>query len=75
MSVINKKKGNERGKKAKGLYWQNNNFVRAAPLEGGGGVLGFQVTGMIEGFFGGLKFSNSGFFGVEEFWQVLFWVA
>ena len=41
----------------------------------GGGVLGFQVTGMIEGFFGGLKFSNSGFFGVEEFWQVLFWVA
>ena len=25
--------------------------------------------------FWGLKFSNSGFFGVEEFWQVLFWVA
>ena len=25
--------------------------------------------------FWGLKFSNSGFLGVEEFWQVLFWVA
>ena len=35
-----------------------------------GGYAGFQVTGMIEGFFGGLKFLILGFF-----WVVFFWVA
>ena len=29
---------------------------------------------MIKGFFGGLKFSISGFFWVGRFWQVFFWV-
>ena len=75
MSVINKKKGNERGKKAKGLYWQNNNFARAAPLGGGGGGTRISSDRDDRRTFWGLKFSNSGFFGVEEFWQVLFWVA
>ena len=49
LSVINKQKSNERGKKAKGLYWQNN-LARAATQ--GGKYSRFQVTGMIEGFFG-----------------------
>ena len=43
--------------------------------QGGGGYSGFQVTGMIEEFFGGLKSLISGFFGVGKFWQVFFWVA
>ena len=37
-----------------------------------GGYSGFQVTGMIKEFLGGLKFSISGFFGVGKFWQVFF---
>ena len=40
-----------------------------------GGYSGFQMTGMVKGFFGGLKFSISGFFWVGKFWQVFFWVA
>ena len=36
-----------------------------------GGYSGFQVTGMIEGFFGGLKFRFQGFFLYEN----LAWVA
>ena len=32
-----------------------------------GGYSGFQVTGMIEGFFGGLKFAIPGFFWVRKF--------
>ena len=44
-----------------------------------GGYSGFQVTGMIEGFFGGLKFSIPGFFWVRKFglgsliWVGIFW--
>ena len=34
-------------------------------------LLGFQVTGVIEGFFGGSTFSSSGFFGVENFGKYL----
>ena len=49
LSIIDKRKGNERGKKVKGLYWQNN-LARAATQ--GGEYSRFQVTGMIEGFFG-----------------------
>ena len=37
------------------------------PGGGGGGYSGFQVTGMIEGFFLGLKFSIPGFFWVRKF--------
>ena len=37
------------------------------PGGGGGGYSGFQVTGMIEGFFWGLKFSIPGFFWVGKF--------
>ena len=35
----------------------------------------FQVKGMTERFFSGLKFSISGFFGVGKFWQLFFDVA
>ena len=57
MSVTNKQKGNERDKKAKGWYWQNNNFGRDAPQGAGGGggwggYSGAELTGMIEGFRG-----------------------
>ena len=38
----------------------------APPRGGGNGVLWFQVTGMIEGFFLGLKFSILGFFWVRK---------
>ena len=38
-------------------------------------LLGFQVTGVIEGFFGGSTFSSWGFFGGGKFWQVSFGVA
>ena len=38
--------------------------ARSVVDRGGGGVSGFQVSGMIEGFF-----------GVGKFWQVFFWVA
>ena len=48
--------------------WQNtamnNSFLFAPP--GGRGDSEFEVTGMIEGFFGGLKFSILGFFGYEN---------
>ena len=42
----------------------------------GGGYSGFQVTGIIKGFFfgGGLKFSISGFFVAGKFWQVFFFI-
>ena len=36
-------------------------------MGGGGGYSGFQVTGMIEGFFLGLKFSIPGFTWVRKF--------
>jgi len=39
---------------------------------GGGGCLGFQVTGMIEGFFLGVKFSIPGFFWVAQFGKNFF---
>ena len=37
------------------------------PWKGGGGCTGFQVTGIIDRFFGGLKFFILGFFGVGKF--------
>ena len=37
-----------------------------------GGYSGIQVTGMIEGFFLGLKFSILGFLGGKKIWQVFF---
>ena len=40
-----------------------------------GGYSGFQVTGMIEGFFGGLKFFDSGIFLGTKIWQEFFWVG
>ena len=39
---------------------------------GAGGDSGFQVRGMIEVFWGGLKFSIPGFFGGRKIWQVFF---
>ena len=42
-------------------------YTLSNPGGGGGGVVGSQVTGMMEGFFLGLKFSISGFFGVGNF--------
>ena len=40
--------------------------------EQGGGYSGFQVTGMMEGFLGGLKFSIPGFFWVRKFGKYVF---
>ena len=40
----------------------------------GGGYLGFQVTGMMEGFFG-FEIFDSGIFLGTKIWQVFFWVA
>ena len=37
------------------------------PWKGGGGCTGFQVTGIIDRFFLGLKFLILGFFGVGKF--------
>ena len=37
-----------------------------------GGYSGFQVTGMVERFFGGLKFSIFGFFGVGKILASIF---
>ena len=42
------------------------------PGGGGGGYSRFQVMGMIEGFFLGLKFSIPGFFGVGKFGKYFF---
>ena len=42
---------------------------------GGGGYSEFQVTGMIEGFFGGLKCSIPGFVLGRKIWQVFFFVG
>ena len=67
MSVINNEKGKERDKKAKGLYWQNNNFGRAASRGGRGRVLRIWIDRDDR--------KISGFFWVGEFWQVFFWVA
>ena len=39
---------------------------------GGGGFLGFQVMGMIEGFWGGLQFSIPRYFGVGKFGKYFF---
>ena len=39
---------------------------------GGGGYSGFQVMGMLEGFFSGLKFSILGFFWVGKFGKYSF---
>ena len=39
---------------------------------GEGAYSGFQVTGMIEGFFGGLKFLIAGFFWVGKFGKYFF---
>ena len=39
-----------------------------------GGYSGFQVTGMIEGFFG-FEIFDSGIFWGTKIWQVFFWVA
>ena len=39
----------------------------SAALEGRGGCTGFQVTGIIDRFFLGLKFLILGFFGVGKF--------
>ena len=41
-------------------------------IPGGGRYSGFQVTGMIEGFFLGLKFSIPGFFWVRRFGKYFF---
>ena len=41
--------------------------VRSRDKGVGGGYSGFQVMGMIEEFFGGLKFSIPGFFWVGKF--------
>ena len=38
----------------------------------GGGYSGFQVMGMIEGFFSGLKVSIPGFFWVRKFGKYFF---
>ena len=39
--------------------------------EGGGGYSGFQVMGMIKGFFG-FEIFDSGIFGGRKIWQVFF---
>ena len=65
-SPLISKKGTTGAKKAKGLYWQKNNFGRAAPRGGRGGYSGAPLTGMIGGF--------RGFFWVEEF-SGFFWVG
>ena len=39
---------------------------------GGGGTRGFEVTGMIEGFFGFETF-DSGIFLDRNIWQICFW--
>ena len=44
------------------------------PWEGEGGCAGFQVTGMMEGFFGSDIF-DSGIFLDRKIWQVFLWVA
>ena len=41
---------------------------------GGGGYSGFQVTGLMEGFFGFEIFDSAIFLGTK-IWQVFFWVA
>ena len=41
-------------------------------LSRGGGDSGFQVTGMVEGFLGGLKFSIPGSFWVQKFGKYFF---
>ena len=69
MSVTNKQKGNGRDKKAKGWYWQNNNFGRAAAQGaggggGGGGASGGEVTGGTKGVWGVL---GGGDFGKDFF--------
>ena len=45
------------------------------PVGGGGGTPGFQVTGMIEGFFGGVEIFYFGIFGGRKIWQVFCWLA
>ena len=47
-------------------------FACTSNPQGSGGYSGFQVVGMIEGFFGGLKFLIAGFFSARRIWQV-FW--
>ena len=42
---------------------------------GGQGYSGFQVTGMIEGLFLGLKFPIQGFFLGRKIWQVLYFLC
>ena len=57
------------------LYTPSNPGVgwRGGGGGGGGAYSGFQVAGMMEGFFLGLKFSISGFSWVEKFCQGIFW--
>ena len=43
-------------------------------VSGGGGHSGFQVTGVIEGFWG-FEIFDSGIFLGTKIWQVFFWVA
>ena len=41
----------------------------------GGGYSRFQVTGMIEGFFGGFKVFDSSIVLGRTVWQEFFWMA
>ena len=49
-------------------------FTKYSAALGGRGEAysGFQVTGIIEGFFWGLKFFDSGIFLGRKIWQVFF---
>ena len=47
------------------VCWNIDRYFLCNPR--GGGYSGFQVTGMIEGFFLSLKFSIPGFFWVRKF--------
>ena len=48
-------------------------YLRAL-VPGGGGYSGFQVMGMIKGFFG-FEIFDSGICLGRKIWQVFFWVA
>ena len=58
-------------------YWSRSNGKAEAAVNDAkslGGYSGFQVTGMIEGFFG-FQIFDSGIFLGTKIWQAFFWVA
>ena len=71
--LLIRKKVTRGAKKQKVCIGRTTTLHVLHPLEGGGTRISSDRDDRRT--FWGLKFSNSGFFGVEEFWQVLFWVA